>query len=202
MAEPVSLEEAKARLGVRSNHRDAELDGLIPAARRRIEGLTGHILVRRTLVQAIPRYAIDRPVDLHYFPVFSLDGVEARDREGVLQAVDDARLIAEPMPSRVYPPFGSNWPAFGDGLSGSFLTGFGHSHRDPSGLVVTMTAGYAPEIEDDPFKVIPEDLLLAVHLLIGHYFENHEATVVGSTAVELPLGVKDICGDYRLPGIE
>ena len=187
MPEPVSLDEAKARLGVRSNNRDAELQGLIPAARLRIEALTGYLLVRRQVVQAIPRYDCARPVSLHFFPVISLGGVQAFDATGVLQDVAGARLVADPAPARVFPAAATSWPVQGS----------------PAGLSVTYTAGYdTGAAAPDPYRAIPEDLLLALYLLIGHYFENHEAVVVGSTALELPLGVKDICNDYRLPGIE
>ena len=68
---------------------------------------------------------------------------------------------------------------------------------------MTFVAGYDVDAADpDPFNKVPEDLLIALHLLIGHFFENHEAVIVGTVAVELPIGVKDICADYRLPGIE
>jgi uncharacterized phiE125 gp8 family phage protein len=189
MGEPVSLEQAKARLGVRSNHRDAELEQLIPAARRKIENLTGYILVRRQLVQSVDRYDRDLPVELHYYPVIAVDGVQARDADGVLQDVAGPRLIQGAVPpARLFSPVSALWPLQGN----------------PAGLEVTVTAGYDVDaVGEDPYKEIPEDLLVALYMLLAHWFENHEAIVVGAgvQALEVPMGVKDICSDYRLPGI-
>src|SRR5687767_12427535 len=110
MPEPVSLEQAKQRLGVRSNHRDAELQGLIPAARLQIESLTGHILVRRQVRQFFPLYSGSDPVELHNWPVITVDAVEARDSNGAMQPIVGPRLVADLAPARVFPAIGSPWP--------------------------------------------------------------------------------------------
>lgn len=42
----------------------------------------------------------------------------------------------------------------------------------------------------------PADILQAVRLLVGHYYANREAVVVGQ-ASELPLGVKALLAPWR-----
>ena len=44
---------------------------------------------------------------------------------------------------------------------------------------------------------LPADLLEAVRLLVGHLFENREATLVGIDAEALPLGFWDIINAHR-----
>jgi hypothetical protein len=48
---------------------------------------------------------------------------------------------------------------------------------------------------------VPETIRTAMRLLVGHWYENREATVVGTTAAELPLAVESLLamnwnGDY------
>ncbi|QIA23098.1 head-tail connector protein [Mesorhizobium sp. AA22] len=45
--------------------------------------------------------------------------------------------------------------------------------------------------------VVPADLIGAVMTLAAHLFENREATVVGISAMELPLGVWDVVRERR-----
>ncbi|MCV9997677.1 head-tail connector protein [Pararhizobium sp. YC-54] len=49
-------------------------------------------------------------------------------------------------------------------------------------------------IDQDP---VPPALIEAVALLAGHLYENREATLVGVSAQELPLGIHDIVSGYR-----
>lgn len=168
--EPVTLEEAKARLGVRSDHRDAELTGNIIAARQHVENVTGFILTRRQVQREFRMAGGCAPLAVHAWPLVSLDSVQAYDAAGELQDVDGARLIGSVRPGRIFPAVGATWPVGGN----------------PGLLVATFTAGWLPED-------VPETLKLAMHLLIGLWFENHEAVVVGTIATELPLGVLNLC---------
>ncbi len=45
---------------------------------------------------------------------------------------------------------------------------------------------------------VPAALQEAVLLLAAHLYENREATVVGSTASELPFGVLDLIRPFRV----
>ncbi len=44
---------------------------------------------------------------------------------------------------------------------------------------------------------VPADLRQAVLMLVGHFYENREATLVGISADEVPLGVWDILNQHR-----
>lgn len=44
---------------------------------------------------------------------------------------------------------------------------------------------------------VPGDLKEAIRQLVGHLYENREATLVGISAEELPLGFWDVVSQYR-----
>lgn len=44
---------------------------------------------------------------------------------------------------------------------------------------------------------VPADLKQAVLMLVAHFYENREATLVGISADEVPLGVWDIINQHR-----
>lgn len=44
----------------------------------------------------------------------------------------------------------------------------------------------------------PEDVEQAVYMLAAHWFENREASIVGVSAMPLPMGVSDILDNYRV----
>ena len=44
---------------------------------------------------------------------------------------------------------------------------------------------------------VPEPLKQAIKLLVAHFYENREATVIGNTPNVLPYSVFDLVGPYR-----
>lgn len=47
---------------------------------------------------------------------------------------------------------------------------------------------------------VPADLRQAILMLVGHYYENREATLVGVSAEEVPYGVQSILDQHRAWG--
>lgn len=174
----VPLAEVKARLGIRSNHRDAELERLLAAAQGQVEDYSGRLLTRRLYTQHCRRFEPGEPIDIWVYPVHEIEALTYQDPSGAAVPLADARLFApEGGLARVFPAVGAAWPAVGT----------------PADIQLKVDAGY----EDD----VPPQLVQAVLLLVGHWFENHEAVVVGTSAVELPMGVRDICEQFRFPGL-
>lgn len=48
--------------------------------------------------------------------------------------------------------------------------------------------------------IVPADLRQAVLMLIGHFYENREASLVGVSAEEVPFGVREIIDAHRAWG--
>ena len=185
--EPVTVADAKKRLGVRTDHRDDEIAQLIKAARGMVEDFTGRALVRRTFVEPLAGFG-GSPVRLGHAPVHSVTAVRYLDAAGNLVDVAPApRVLALAVGSCVFPAAGAAWPVL----------------PTPGYVEVEFVAGYGPgeDGEPDDAEPAPDQLVQAILLLVGNWFENHEGAVVGSGVVELPFGVRELCRSFRPAGI-
>lgn len=170
----VSLETAKKRLGIVSDHRDDEIQMLIDAAIPHIENEAQYYLQRRVIHE--PLDDLVSAVDLMSWPVSSVSSINYIADDGAFHQIDDARLISNKKPAFLMPAIGKAWPADVDlKLTASIIVGHVGSN-------------------DDPY---PAQLIQAILLLVGHWFENHEAVVVGTIAADLPIGISDICYQFR-----
>jgi len=106
-------------------------------------------------------------------PFVELTGVSYLDTAGDPQTFADARF----QDGRLYAPL-TGWPLV----------------QPYSTIEVTYLAGY------DPYNPVPEELVQAQLLLIGHWYQNREAVAEG-TFNELPLAVEALAGPFRLPTI-
>jgi hypothetical protein len=57
--------------------------------------------------------------------------------------------------------------------------------------------GYAIAEEWPAPLIVPADLIGAVKMLAAHYYENREASVVGISAQEIPMGVWSVVTERR-----
>jgi uncharacterized phiE125 gp8 family phage protein len=171
-AEPISLELARQHLKIeRDDTDDDELVATyIIAARTWIENEKGIILVRRTVRKEFDRFAC--PLKLHMEPVVSVDRVTYFDPDEVEQEYANPVVRLGRYPAKVFPAIGERWPAL--------------SCR--GGVTVETTAGY------DEGEV-PANLQAAMLLLIGHWYRNREAVVVGTISGKLPIGVEALIDD-------
>lgn len=128
MAEPVSLALAKqqCRIAVADVSEDALLTNYIAAAREHAEQFTGHILMRRQVVESFRAFAWPH-IEMSAWPLVSVDSITYSDVAGVTQALAGPRAFLAARPGRVYPALNMAWPAT----------------AAPGLVTVTVTAGYA-----------------------------------------------------------
>lgn len=194
MGEPVSLEDAKKFLGVRTDHRDDEIVRNIAAARGLVEDMSGVVLARRVILDPLDGFG-GSPVRLARRPVNQVLGVRYLDANGELQEMLPAPRVVQLAVGPVLLPTGSaGWPVVP--IAAGMSTGY---------VEVELDAGYGDPVDgvgdEVEGKPVPEQLVHAILLLVGHWFENHEGAVVGTTAAEVPLGVKDLCRSFRSAGL-
>jgi len=94
--------------------------------------------------------------------------------DGSYYSVDDKDQYAP----KVYLRYGQSWPST--------------TLRPYNGVCITFTCGYGDA------SAVPENLIEAMMLLIGHYYENREAVITGQPAAELPLGVERLLWKERV----
>lgn len=169
MAEPISVETARARLGIVSAHRDAEIAMLISAAREHVEDLSQTILVARQVSE--PVRSLSGKILLDAWPVSGVVKVTYVDGDGNEQEILPAALRLERSlrPQRIAPATGTVWPA------------------DASEVVAIVNAGFAGSAAD-PY---PPKLIQAILVLVGMWFEDHEG------AKPVPQQVRDLCHGFR-----
>lgn len=168
----LSLADAKAHLRVDSDADDGLIEALILAAEGHLDGHAG-ILGRALITQTWraewanwPAYYLALP-----FP----------DVESVTVQYYGADNVLQTLPSGQY--------RLMEGARGAMLE-WDDSFAAPSlysrsdAIRVDMVCGYGDEASD-----VPADIIHAVKLLIGGWYENRENTAIGVTVAELPSSI-------------
>lgn len=186
-AEPLTLEQVKAHLKVEIADDDALIGALLTAARQHLDGADGWLgraLMPQTWKLTLDDFPRGRAggrtgwIKLPLPPLIAVDSVTYVDADGVGQTLAESgyQLIAGgDWPSCLAPAWNSEWPA---------------TRGQPSAVSVTFQCGYAGATASpvDAATDVPETVRAAMKLLIGHWYQNREATSLSGTG-ELPLGV-------------
>lgn len=177
--EPVDLDQVKEHLRVDGSDEDATIMRKIMTARKDIETLSLHALITQTwelYEDAWPASEIELP----FPPLQSVTGVYYTDQDGTETEFDSSNYHVDTIskPGRVVLKSTASWPK-------TVLA-------DINGIRVRFVAGFG----DDQFSV-DNRAVQALLLLVGHYYENREASLSGTTARLLPQGVHDLCWDLR-----
>lgn len=170
MAEPVLLATAKAHLRVplADTSEDTLIEAYIRAARQWVEEFTGHIISPRSFVERFDAWG-DYLV-LYTQPVTAIASITYDSADDDQAAFTDFAWSLGQHPMRIYPT--SSFPSL----------------RSNGYITVTYTAGYATGV--------PDALIQAVLLLIGHFFSTRSGVSIDSPD-EVPLAVRSLCTPYR-----
>lgn len=177
---PVSPTEAKAHLRVETTADDTLIAGLIAAATAHLDGWSG--ILGRCLVEQTWRQDYDdfrSCLRLPLFPVLSITSVKYVDTDGVEQTVDSANYVLLNDERGAYVEFadGYSFPALNVGSAA---------------VRITYVAGYGAA------SAVPQAIKQAMLLLIGHWYENREAVIVGTSQPSpLPLAVDALITPFR-----
>jgi hypothetical protein len=206
--EPVSLAEAKTfcRVPVSITDEDALISALITSARIHAETVTNRCLAQRQFVLTLDR----RPQDFGRLPwVGSISGTSLpfNDlRNGItipnppLKSVDSVRYIAldgsavtlNPdvdyvvdrisEPGRIFPPFGSTWPAalhVANAIEATFTAGY---DPDPAATADTHNVSAPTNQQPDSTVVlaVPQTIRVAILMLVNHWYVNREPVAAGA----------------------
>lgn len=169
----MSMADVKGHLRVDGDAEDDLIAGLIAAAVDHVERITGLVLAPRTVVEVITGFG----ARFRSWPIVTIDAVAYVDRSGVDQnlAAGAFRLVASVRPGRLA-NIATPWPSLGR-LNGA--------------VTVTMTAGFA-----DPAD-IPAGVILALKMIVGHFYRNREAVITAGMPIEVPLAVDALLEPHR-----
>lgn len=173
-AEPVDLEEMKLHLREDLDDQDELVEAFIKAAREHAEGFLGRALVTQTWDLALSHFPACGEFLIPRPPLQSVTSVSYVDEAGVTQVLAGSEYVVDTArePGRIVLGYEKSWPI---------------TRSVPNAVTVRFVAGYG-----DP-EDVPESIRTAIKLLVGHWYENREATVLtGATTQKVPFGVESL----------
>lgn len=190
--DPVLLAEAKAHLRVTHDLENDLIAALIDAAVSNIDGWSG-ILGRCIIAQT---WAVDADsfVPLTTFPPPTYADIASMrlpfpDVQSVVVTYYDTANAQQTFAGSNY--YLANRP------DGTFLVlastaSWPSVYSRPDAVRVTMVCGLA---------TVPVAIKQAILLMVGHWYANREASVIGVTVADLPLAVDALLAPYRQVGL-
>lgn len=179
-AEPLDADDARRHLRVTDE--DVDVAAMIAAARAKCEGRLERALITQTWTIDLDGFW-SGDLELPYPPLQSVSSIvywndETGTTDTVASTVYEVDTASEPGRVRLKP--GQDWP--------SDLYGKTNAVR------ITFVAGYG-----STYASVPDGIKQAMRLLVGHYDQNREGVVVGSTATELPEAVETLLALEAVP---
>lgn len=171
MAEPLTLDQAKAFLRVDGDLENEIIASAIVEARGWIEWYTGILLTRRSVEEVLPGFSRK----LRSWPIVSVDSVHYVDQASVEQQLEPSSFYAQ-IGSRPASLSAANWPRI---LAGSRVR-------------FVLTAGFASADEINSFSPV---LMRTLKELVTGYFTDRGT---GGLAAELEERAKDHCRPFRV----
>jgi len=173
--EPLSLAEVKQHLVIEHDEDDAQLMGLIQAAREQAEEFTARAFISQT--RKLYLAAFPPEIELPYPPLQSVVSIEYQDDNGNPQTVaaSDYEVDATATIGTVRPLDG--WPS---------------TSRVYNGVVVTYVAGYGDAGGD-----VPAPIRHGLLVNIADLYEQRGAVTVGATVHNSEVGQR-MLGMYRV----
>lgn len=167
------------------------LRSLIRASRELTEGLCGISIMPQQWKLVLDQFPdnYDQEICLPRSPVTGVDSFKYRDIDDKQQtlAATDYQLDSVALPARVRPAWNKYWPAT--------------SSNDLAAIEIAYSAGYTTA-EAMARENVPEQLRLAMLLLIGHWYEHRETAILGSVPREIPLAYGTLINEHRVPNAD
>jgi uncharacterized phiE125 gp8 family phage protein len=181
--EPVSLADIVAHLRIDSSDEDSLLLSMIEAARDYCENYQNRAYITQTWELALDTFpsvneiTLPRPLLQSAPTAPTVKYYDTVDVEATMAAADYmVDNYAEP--GRIVLKYGKTWPS-------TIL-------RPANGVIIKYVAGYGATA-----ATVPERIIQAIKLLVGHMYENRESTDIKELK-EIPFAVHSLLGLDRI----
>lgn len=178
----ITLAEAKDHLEIDHSDKDSYINTLIAAASEMLDGFDGMVgkcIMEQTITWSfdLAKISDEREISLPVVPVRSITSVSYFDENNASQsiAVDQFTLTANEDIAVVYPIESFTWPTVYDRVDN---------------VTFTLACGFADGEEPDALKH-------ACKLIIGHWFENREASS-DKNIKAIDFAVDALIGRYKI----
>jgi uncharacterized phiE125 gp8 family phage protein len=177
---PLSVADAKRQLRIEDDDttQDDHVATLIAAAHRKVENELGYPILRQTRTTHLFGFPCG-PIWLGGGKGLSVGAVRYVDAAGLPQVLPTTDYIVDAVsrPATLCAAPTKTWPA---------------TQSRPGAVEIDWTAGAAKAADVD------EDLIHAMKLLVGHWDQNREAVVIGTTTAEIAKSVDWLLEDHRI----
>lgn len=187
IAEPITLEEAKAHLRVDHSEDDALISAMISAARVYCEQFTARAFVTQTWELVLDEFPTNE-ILIPFPPLQSVTSIKYDDSGGVEQTLSATEYDVDTasQPGWVV-PVTSGWPtAIFEGINA---------------VRIRFVAGYDPDTSS-PINYaanVPAGIKAAVLLHIGQLYAIREDVIVGTVINRVPTGgINDLLRPFRV----
>ncbi len=176
---PVTAAEVKEQLRIEHTDDDALIARLInvAVAYTDVQGALGHAMITQKWGQWVDSTP-PQTVKLLLGPLISVTAVKYYDTDGVLQTdtLSNYEIFGTEFSSTIGPKEGFAWPVTQD---------------RPDAIRIEYTIGYGSVTTD-----IPETLRHALMMLIGHWYDNRETTMMDELS-NVPYGFDALMDMHR-----
>lgn len=153
--EPVELEEARKQLQIEGGDHDTHLSSLIKAARLEVERRLNRQLINATWDHKLDRFpCAGEPIYLPKSPLSSVTSITYTDASGASQTLATSvyKVVSSREPGEIHLKHGQAWPVV---------------YAEAEVVAIRFVAGYGATK-----LTVPENLRLAMLLMIADWFEN------------------------------
>ena len=174
--EPLTTAEAKDHLRVTHTDDDTDIDSIVETARVWAEKETERAFITQTWDFFLDDFPADGIIRLPHPPLASVTTVKYTDEDATTSTFSSSKYYVDTAaePGRVYLNKNQTWPT--------------DSLRVRNGVEVRFVAGYGAA------SAVPATAKHLIRLLVGHWYDNREAMVVGTITKEIELAVEALSG--------
>lgn len=178
---PVTTADIKTHLRITHSDDDTLLDSYATAAQDTLQRLCRRSLMEQTITLKLDTFP-SAGIELPRPPALSVTSIQYVDTDGNTQtwSSGDYMVDVSSEPARVVPAYGESYPDV--------------RTETPNSVTVVYQAGH--EAVGD----VNDTIRLAFKLLVGHYYENREATTY-TKFHDLPLGLQMLMAAYEMPEV-
>lgn len=178
----VTLAEARDHLRISTTEDGTLITNFITVATRRVESLTNRKLMPQTWKVYYDKWPTGDSLEIPYPMLRSISstGVVYKDSNGDSTTFSSTAWNSDivSMPGRLVLDYDADWPS---------VTLY---NNNP--ISVEFQCGYTTA------ATVPENFKLAIKMLVGHYYENREASIVGPSASIVPEAVTSLLSNERI----
>lgn len=178
-SEALLIDEVKDHLRVDTSADDNYIQSLIKTARMMTENTIDKALLTQTwkfYFDGFPRCDV---IEIPKAPIQSITSVEYVDTDGTTQTWASS----------------NNWSLDTTGIMPRIILDYDQTWPDTEGsrnnVIITGVFGYTS------LDAIPEPIKHAMMMLIGHWYENRENTLVNGTVLSMPFATKALLDQYK-----